>query len=100
MAGVPADTFTGAVITTLLMAVSSLMPPARRCTAEIGRTARQQLVRAQRLRTLLTYAVPHFAVQARIELTRADLALSDLAGPERCCERSMSCSGGGQTSAP
>ena len=42
--------------------------------------ARQQLVSAQRLRHLLTYAVPYFAVQARIELTRVHLALADLAG--------------------
>ena len=42
--------------------------------------ARQQLVRAQRLRPLLTYAIPHLVVQARIELTRAHLALADLAG--------------------
>jgi LuxR family maltose regulon positive regulatory protein len=42
--------------------------------------ARQELVTAQRLRPLLTYALPHFAVQARIELARAHLALSDPAG--------------------
>jgi LuxR family transcriptional regulator, maltose regulon positive regulatory protein len=42
--------------------------------------ARQQLVRAQRLRHLLTYALPYFAVQARIELIRVHLALADLAG--------------------
>jgi LuxR family transcriptional regulator, maltose regulon positive regulatory protein len=42
--------------------------------------ARQQLVRAQRLRPLLTYALPYFAVQARIELMRVHLALADLAG--------------------
>ena len=42
--------------------------------------ARRQLVRAQRLRPLLTYAIPHLAVQARIELIRAHLALADLAG--------------------
>ena len=41
---------------------------------------RQQLVSAQRLRPLLTYAQPHLAVQARIELTRVHLALGDLAG--------------------
>jgi LuxR family maltose regulon positive regulatory protein len=29
---------------------------------------------------LLTYALPHFAVQARIELARVHLALADLAG--------------------
>jgi len=43
-------------------------------------TARRELVRAQRLRHLLTYATPHLAVQARIELTRVHLALADLAG--------------------
>jgi LuxR family maltose regulon positive regulatory protein len=42
--------------------------------------ARQELVRAQRLRPLLTYALPYLAVQARIELTHACLALGDLAG--------------------
>jgi LuxR family maltose regulon positive regulatory protein len=44
-----------------------------------GTAARQQLVSAQRLRHLLTYAVPAIAVQARIELTRVHLALADLA---------------------
>jgi LuxR family transcriptional regulator, maltose regulon positive regulatory protein len=42
--------------------------------------ARQQLVGAQRLRPVLTYAIPHLAVQARVELTRVHLALGDLAG--------------------
>jgi LuxR family maltose regulon positive regulatory protein len=42
--------------------------------------ARQQLVMAQRLRPVLTYAVPHLAVQARIELARAHLALADVPG--------------------
>jgi LuxR family maltose regulon positive regulatory protein len=42
--------------------------------------ARRELVTAQRSRGLLTYAVPYLAVQARIELTRVYLALSDLAG--------------------
>jgi len=42
--------------------------------------ARQQLVRAQRLRPLLTYAIPCLAVQARIELARVHLALADIAG--------------------
>ena len=41
---------------------------------------RRQLVSAQRLRPLLTYAVPHVAVQVRIELTRVHLALADTAG--------------------
>ena len=42
--------------------------------------ARRQLVTAQRLRYLLTYALPYFAVQARIELIRVHVALADLAG--------------------
>jgi LuxR family transcriptional regulator, maltose regulon positive regulatory protein len=41
--------------------------------------ARQELVNAQQPRPLLTYALPHLAVQARIELARAHLALADLA---------------------
>ncbi len=39
-----------------------------------------ELVSAQRLRPLLTYAYPHLAVQARIELIRVRLALADVAG--------------------
>ena len=42
--------------------------------------ARRELVSAQRLRHLLTYALPYFAVQARIELIRVHFALADLAG--------------------
>ncbi len=41
--------------------------------------AREQLTRAQRLRPALTYALPHLAVQARIELARCHLALFDFA---------------------
>jgi LuxR family transcriptional regulator, maltose regulon positive regulatory protein len=41
---------------------------------------RRELLSAQRLRHLLTYALPYFAVQARIELIRVHLALADLAG--------------------
>jgi LuxR family maltose regulon positive regulatory protein len=44
------------------------------------RAAGQALAHAQRLRSLLTYAVPPIAVQARIELIRAYLARADLAG--------------------
>jgi LuxR family transcriptional regulator, maltose regulon positive regulatory protein len=40
----------------------------------------QELARAQRLRHLLTYALPHLAIQARIELARVHLALTDQAG--------------------
>ena len=39
--------------------------------------AEAELTRAQRLRPGLTHAVPHLAVQARIELARCYLALSD-----------------------
>jgi LuxR family transcriptional regulator, maltose regulon positive regulatory protein len=42
--------------------------------------ARQEAVRAQRMRPLLSYATPHVAVQARIELTRVHLVLADMAG--------------------
>ncbi len=42
--------------------------------------AQRGLVSAQRLRPLLTYAYPHLAVQARIELIRVRLALADVAG--------------------
>jgi LuxR family transcriptional regulator, maltose regulon positive regulatory protein len=41
---------------------------------------RQQLASAQRLRPVVTYAIPHIAVQARVELTRVHLALADIAG--------------------
>jgi LuxR family maltose regulon positive regulatory protein len=41
---------------------------------------RRHLVNAQRLRPLLTYALPHFALQARIELARVYIALADVPG--------------------
>jgi LuxR family maltose regulon positive regulatory protein len=42
--------------------------------------ARQHLTSTQRTRSLLTYALPHLAVQARLELIRVRLALGDVAG--------------------
>jgi len=42
--------------------------------------ARRDLIKALRLRSLLTYAQPHWAVQLRIALIRVHLALDDLAG--------------------
>ena len=42
--------------------------------------ARHHLISAQRLRPAMTYAIPHVAVQARIELIRVLLALADTAG--------------------
>jgi LuxR family maltose regulon positive regulatory protein len=44
------------------------------------RQAQEQLARATRLRPLLTYALPYFAVQTLLELGRACLALDDAAG--------------------
>jgi LuxR family maltose regulon positive regulatory protein len=45
-----------------------------------ARRANEDLARAQRVRPQLTYVLPVFAVQARLELVRAYLALSDVAG--------------------
>jgi LuxR family maltose regulon positive regulatory protein len=42
--------------------------------------ARRELVRAQRLRPLMTYVQPHLAVQARLEVARVQFALADMAG--------------------
>ena len=42
--------------------------------------ARRELVSAQHLRPLLTYALPYLAVQVRVELARVHLALADLPG--------------------
>jgi LuxR family transcriptional regulator, maltose regulon positive regulatory protein len=42
--------------------------------------AQQEIILAQRLRPVATYAFPHLAVQARIELVRVYLALADIAG--------------------
>jgi LuxR family maltose regulon positive regulatory protein len=44
------------------------------------RRAHEDLVRAQRLRPQATYALPVYAVQARLELVRAYIALTDVAG--------------------
>ncbi|HEY4792258.1 MAG TPA: LuxR C-terminal-related transcriptional regulator, partial [Actinomycetes bacterium] len=45
--------------------------------------AEQDLARADQLRPLATHALPYYAVQARLELTRAYLALADLAAARR-----------------
>ncbi|HJW60853.1 MAG TPA: LuxR family transcriptional regulator, partial [Actinomycetota bacterium] len=42
--------------------------------------AQEQLARATRLRPLLTYALPYFAVQTLLQLTRAYLAMGEAAG--------------------
>ena len=43
-------------------------------------TARAHLVHAQRLRGQLTHALPHFAVQTRLELARVYVGLGEIAG--------------------
>ena len=63
-------------VTPLVCAVQARVHMHRGDTA----AARQQLVDAQRLRPVLSYALPHIAVQARIELVRVHLALADTAG--------------------
>ena len=45
--------------------------------------ARQQLVDAQRLRPVLSYALPHIAVQARIELVACTSRWPTRQGPGR-----------------
>jgi len=45
--------------------------------------AGQDLARAEQLRPLATHALPYYAVQARLELTRAYLALTDLVAARR-----------------
>ena len=65
---------------------SYVMPPVYAVRARMALhhgdvpAARRELVSAQRLRPLLTYALPHVAVQTRIELIRVYLGLADLAG--------------------
>ena len=46
---------------------------------DIGQ-AEQDLAQAQQLRPQATHALPYYAVQARLELVRAYLALTDVAG--------------------
>ena len=47
---------------------------------EATERAQEFLARAQRLRPRLTYAVPYFSVQTRLELARAHLAFADAGG--------------------
>jgi LuxR family transcriptional regulator, maltose regulon positive regulatory protein len=59
---------------------ASVIVACERSRSPRARSARQELVSAQRSRYLLTCALPHLAVQARIELARACIALADAAG--------------------
>ena len=62
--------------------------------------ARQELVSAQRMRHELTYALPHFAVQARIELAHACIALTDVAGARTLMREVDELLGAGPVSEP
>ena len=57
-------------------------PLAARCALDGGNVpaAREHLARAARLRPRLSYAIPFYAVQVRLEIVRAYLALGDPAG--------------------
>jgi len=46
----------------------------------VSERGQEFLARAQRLRPRLTYAVPYFSIQTRLELARAYLALADAGG--------------------
>jgi LuxR family transcriptional regulator, maltose regulon positive regulatory protein len=63
-------------VTPLVCAVQARDAWHRRDVAAV----RQLLTAAQRLRSLLTYALPYLAVQTRIELAGVYLALGDIAG--------------------
>jgi LuxR family maltose regulon positive regulatory protein len=64
------------VATALLHAVTARLAIAQRQ----GARARQALAAAQRLRPMLTHALPWFSVQVRLELAAAHLAVSDRRG--------------------
>jgi LuxR family transcriptional regulator, maltose regulon positive regulatory protein len=64
------------VVMALLHAVNARLAIAQRK----GARARQSLAAAQRLRPMLTHALPWFSVQVRLELATAHLAVSDRRG--------------------
>jgi LuxR family transcriptional regulator, maltose regulon positive regulatory protein len=64
------------VVMALLHAVNARLAIAQRQ----GARARQSLAAAQRLRPMLTHALPWFSVQVRLELAVAHLAVSDRRG--------------------
>ena len=57
-------------------------PAAARVALHLGDVpgAQELMAKAQRLRPRLTYAIPYFAVQARLEMARAYLTLADAGG--------------------
>jgi LuxR family maltose regulon positive regulatory protein len=66
------------VVTAILLAVTARLAIAQ----GQGARARKTLVSAQRMRPMMTHALSWFAVQARLELAKAHLALSDRSGAE------------------
>jgi LuxR family transcriptional regulator, maltose regulon positive regulatory protein len=64
------------VVNAILLAASARLAVAQ----GQGARARETLVSAQRVRPMLTYALSWFSVQARLELAKAHLALSDARG--------------------
>jgi LuxR family maltose regulon positive regulatory protein len=73
------------VVTALLLAVTARLASAQ----GQGARARKTLASAQRLRPMLTRALPWFAVQAQLELATAHLAVSDPDGAARLCNEAM-----------
>jgi LuxR family transcriptional regulator, maltose regulon positive regulatory protein len=69
------------VVTAMLLAVRARLAIAK----GEGARAREALVSAQRTRPMMTYALSWFAVQARLELAKAHLALSDPRGAATLC---------------
>ena len=63
-------------MTAILLAVTARLAVAKRQ----GALAREALASAQRMRPMMTHALSWFAVQARLELAKAHLALSDARG--------------------
>ena len=64
------------VVTAILLAATARLAIAQ----GQGARARQTLASAHRMRPMLTHALPWFSVQARLELAKTHLALSDPAG--------------------
>ena len=64
------------VVTAIMLAVTARLAIAK----GQGARARTTLVAAQRTRPMMTHALSWFAVQTRLELAKAHLALSDVSG--------------------
>ena len=73
---------------------------AGRARPRMSRSRCASVFNAQHLRPLLTSALPHLAVQARLELVRVTWRLPIRQVPGRSCARSMTCLGAGPASGP